>query len=120
MKRWMILLAVATVAIPALASSDANTTDTNDAYDMTVNMRKLGCALGLSLNQLDEMSASYAHFNEAMKNVGKSDESNRADLTKKAVDENFKTMKYILKPAQYSKYEKLIMQTLANRGIIEK
>lgn len=111
-------LAVVLATVPAMASGEANATGVNDAYDMSVDMRKLGCALGLSLNQVDEMSASYARFNEAMKNVGKADKNERTTLTEQAVRENFKAMKLILKPTQFNKYEQLITVTLVNRGII--
>ena len=83
------MLTMALAAVAAPAAETAEAAGYSQSYDMTVS--------------------------EAAKSAGES----RYAMVKKAVEENFKEMKFILKPAQYEKYKRLITVTLINRGILQ-
>ncbi len=119
MKRWFVMLTMALAAVAAPAAETAEAVSYSQSYDMTVDMRKLGCVLGLTFRQMDDFDYSYERFNQTMSEAAKSAGESRDAMVKKAVEENFKEMKFILKSAQYEKYKRLITVTLINRGILQ-
>lgn len=112
------MLSIALTAVAAQAAETAEMTGQAPQYDMTVDLRKMGCVLGLTFRQMDNFDYSYERFNRTMADVAKTDAASRPAMVEKAVTENFKEMKLILKPAQYDKYRRLITVTLINRGIL--
>ena len=86
-------------------------------YDFTVNYRRLGCFLGMSLNQLENFKLFFDKFNENMHFAYyECAESTRDSVVKNIVNKNVKEMCYILNDEQHKKYLILMNTTLRNRG----
>ncbi len=88
-----------------------------EAYDMSVNMRKLGEALGLTLDQMDAVECIHTTFNAEMQFAAQASKEDRKALVNRAVNNDIKWMKYILDEKQYRKYLLLLNTTLNNRGL---
>ena len=90
----------------------------NNVYDMSVNMRKLSVALGLTVDQIEAVETVHNTFNAEMlfaAHYGTKEE--RDAQVKKAVEKDIKWMNYILTKDQYRKYLVLLNATLNNRGL---
>ena len=87
-------------------------------YDMTVNMRKLSVALGLTLDQMEAVETVHNTFNAEMQFAAHyNTEEEREAQVKKAVEKDIRWMNYILTKDQYRKYLMLLNTTLNNRGL---
>lgn len=86
-------------------------------YDFTINYRRMGCFLGMTLDQLNDFEIFFNSFKESMRFAyyGCSEDS-RDSVVKNAVNKNIREMRYILNEDQYKKYLLLINTTLRNRG----
>ena len=87
-----------------------------EAYDMSVNMRKLSVALGLNKDQMEAVESIHNTFNAEMQLAAQADESDRKELVNKAIDRDIKWMHYVLNQKQYRTYLMLLNATLNNRG----
>lgn len=87
-----------------------------EAYDMSVNMRKLSVALGLNTDQMEAVESIHNTFNAEMQLAAQADESDRKELVNKAIDRDIKWMHYVLNQKQYRTYLMLLNATLNNRG----
>lgn len=86
-------------------------------YDFTVNYRRLGCCLGMSINQLEEFKLFFDQFNDNMHFAYyECEEAKRDSVVKNIVNKNVREMRYILNEKQYKKYLLLMNTTLRNRG----
>ena len=80
----------------------------NNVYDMSVNMRKLSVALGLTVDQIEAVETVHNTFNAEMQFAAHYDtEAERDAQVKRA----------ILTRDQYRKYLVLLNATLNNRGL---
>lgn len=89
-----------------------------EAYDMSVNMRKLGVALGLTLDQMEAVENIHTTFNAEMQLAAHADDKDRKEMVSKAVERDIKWMHYVLDEKQYHKYLLLLNTTLKNRGLV--
>ena len=87
-------------------------------YDMTVNMRKLSVALGLTVDQIEAVETVHNTFNAEMQFAAHyTTKEEREAQVKKAVEKDIRWMNYILTKDQYRKYLLLLNTTLNNRGL---
>lgn len=85
-------------------------------YDFTVNYRRLGCCLDMSLDQLDVFKLFFDKFKDNMLFAyNECSEASRDSVVKNIVNKNVKEMRYILNEKQYKKYLLLMNTTLRNR-----
>ena len=86
-------------------------------YDFTVNYRRLGGFLDMSVEQLEDFKLFFDQFKDNMLFAyNECSESSRDSVVKNIVNKNVKEMRYILNEKQYKKYLLLMNTTLRNRG----
>lgn len=119
MKRLFMAVAVAMLSITATFAAEENAANVNNvnAYDMSVNIRKLGVTLGLTLDQMESVSDIHRNFCGEMMLASQADSDERQALVEKAVTKDLKYMRYILTDDQFGKYRVLLNTTLNNRGL---
>ena len=83
--------------------------NTTEAYNMTVNMKSLAHALGLTNDQVESVTE--------MMFAAQYGKDERSKMVEKAVNKDLAYMNYILNKDQYRKYVMLLNITLANRGL---
>ena len=87
-----------------------------EAYDMSVNLRKLSVALGLTSDQIEAVENIHSTFKAEMQMAALAEDNDRLERVKKAVDRDIKWMHYVLDEKQYRRYLMLLNTTLRNRG----
>jgi hypothetical protein len=86
-------------------------------YDFTVNYRRLGVCLGMTLDQMDEFKLVFDQFkNDMMFAYTDCEGLTRDSVVRNSVLKNIKNTKFILDDKQYKKYLVLMNTTLNNRG----
>ncbi len=115
----MILMAVAMLSMTTatFAANEENEATTAAAYNLNVNINRLGEALELNIDQQEAMKDIHTNFNAEMMNAGQADKADRKVLVDKAIEKDLKYVKSILSNNQYHKYLLLLNTTLNNRGI---
>ena len=115
----IVLLVVAMFSMTMSYAENENNNAVQDVqnYDMTVNMRKLAVALGLTLDQMEVVSDIHRNFCSEMMVAAYADGDSRAALVEKAVDKDVRYMRYVLDSKQYDRYMTLLNATLENRGL---
>ena len=88
-----------------------------EAYDMTVNIRKLAVTLGLNFDQMEAVQDIHHQFAQEMMMAATADSDEREALVDKAVKKDVRYMHYVLDEKQYKKYLLLLNTTLYNRGL---
>ena len=88
-----------------------------EAYDMTVNMKKLSQALGLTMDQVESVAEVHKTFSSEMMFAAQYGKDERTKMVEKAVNKDLAYMNYILNKDQYRKYVMLLNVTLHNRGL---
>ena len=88
-----------------------------EAYDMSVNMRRLSVALGLTTDQIEAVETIHNTFNAEMQLAANAKEDDRQELVNRAVERDIKWMHYVLDQKQYRNYLTLLNITLNNRGL---
>ena len=88
-----------------------------EAYDMTVNMKKLAQALNLSDDQVEGVAEIHKTFSSEMVFAAQYGKEERAKMVEKAVNKDLAYMHFILNKDQYRKYLTLLNVTLVNRGL---
>ena len=118
MKR-LFLTVVAALALTATYAKDekANNVNNANAYDMTVNMSKLGDALKLTVDQMESVADVHKTFCGGMLIASKAKEEERKELMNKAITKDLRYMHYLLNDKQYRTYVMLLNTTLNNRGL---
>ena len=91
--------------------------NTTEAYNMTVNMKSLAHALGLTNDQVESVAEVHKTFSTEMMFAAQYGKEERAKMVEKAVNKDLAYMNYILNKDQYRKYVMLLNITLANRGL---
>jgi len=117
MKRlFLMTIAMLSMTMTFAENEKAENVTNVEAYDMSVNMRKLSVALGLNTDQMEAVESIHNTFNAEMQLAAQADESDRKELVNKAIDRDIKWMHYVLNQKQYRTYLMLLNATLNNRG----
>ena len=113
-----MLVAMMTMSMAYAENENNNATaEAAKAYDMTVNMRKLAVALGLTTDQMEAVNDIHNQFCNEMMLAAKATGDERTNLLNAAVKKDIRYMHYVLNDSQYEKYLMLLNLTLANRGL---
>ena len=115
----IVLLVVALFSMTLTYAENENNNNVQDvkAYDMTVNIRKLAVALGLTLDQMEIVADIHSNFCNEMMLAAYAEGDDRTNLVDKAVAKDIRFMHYVLNEKQYKKYVMLLNLTLSNRGL---
>ena len=97
-----------------LESSEATAAN---AYDMSVNFRKLGEALELTTDQMEAVENIHHTFCGEMMMAAQANKDDRKNIVNTAVNKDLRYMRYVLTKEQFRKYNLLLQTTLFNRGI---
>ena len=111
------MVAVLSMTMTFAENEEAKNVNNVEAYDMSVNMRKLSVALGLTTDQMEAVENIHNYFNAEMQLAALADEADRKAMVKKAVERDIKWMHYVLDQKQYRTYLMLLNTTLNNRGL---
>lgn len=118
MKRlFMLMIAVLSMTMTFAENENTKSVNNVEAYDMSVNMRKLSVTLGLTTDQIEAVENIHNTFNAEMQLAAQADSADRQERVKKAVDRDIKWMHYVLDEKQYRTYLTLLNATLNNRGL---
>ena len=118
MKRlFLTTLAMLSMTMTFAESEEAKSVKNVEAYDMSVNMRRLGVTLGLTIDQMEVVENIHNTFNAEMQQAAHAKEDDRQELVNKAVERDIKWMHYVLDQKQYNNYLTLLNTTLNNRGL---
>ena len=113
----LMMVAMMTMTIANAENENNNATETANAYDMTVNMRKLAVALGLNFDQMEAVQDIHHQFCNEMMMAAQATGDERTALVEQAVKKDVRYMHYVLDEKQYKKYLLLLNTTLYNRGL---
>jgi hypothetical protein len=115
----IVLMVVAMLTMTVAFAENENTSAVKsvEAYDMTVNMRKLAVTLGLTFDQMDAVEEIHRQFCNEMMLVPYAKEDEKETLLDNAVKKDVRYMRYILNDKQYRTYLLLLNTTLHNRGL---
>jgi hypothetical protein len=118
MKR-LFLVVVAMLSMTMTFAENETTKSQNnvEAYDMTVNMKKLGQVLELSKDQIEAVAEIHKTFCAEMLFAAQYGKEERDQLVDKAVKKDVAYMGYVLNKEQYRRYVMLLNVTLHNRGL---
>lgn len=118
MKRlFLMTLAMLSMTMTFAENEETKNVTNVEAYDMSVNMRKLSVALGLTTDQMEAVENIHNTFNAEMQLAAHTNENDRQERVNKAVERDIKWMHYVLDEKQYRKYLMLLNTTLNNRGL---
>jgi len=118
MKRlFLMTLAMLSMTMTFAENEETKNVTNVEAYDMSVNMRKLSVALGLTTDQMEAVENIHNTFNAEMQLAAHTNENDRQERVNKAVERDIKWMRYVLDEKQYRKYLMLLNTTLNNRGL---
>ena len=107
---------------PVIANVDSISARINKVYNAEdlffhCNYRRVGCFLGITLEQLDDMSRCMDQFNKDILFASEADNDfSRRLIIYNSIQKHIRYMKYILNENQYKKYLLLFNTTLQNRG----
>lgn len=117
MKKYLIMLVMLFTMSVSMYAEDNNATEI-EKYEVKVNAKKLGDCLQLSSDQYDAVETVVNELSsDLMFAAVECNNTNRAMVTKNAIDKNIKYMSYILNQEQYHKYLTLLNATIRNRKI---
>ena len=113
----LMVVAMLSMTMSYAENENAENTLSVEAYDMTVNMRKLAVTLGMTFDQMEAVEEIHRHFCAEMMFAANANKDEREELVDKAVKKDVRYMRYILDQEQYRKYLILLNTTLRNRGL---
>ena len=113
----LMFVAMMTMTVANAENENNNTVQVANAYDMTVNMRKLAVTLGLTMDQMEAVQDIHHQFCNEMMLASQADGDERTTLVEQAVKKDVRYMRYVLEEKQYKKYLMLLNATLLNRGL---
>ena len=118
MKRlFLMTIAMFSMTMTFAENEEATNVTNVEAYDMSVNMRKLCVALDLNADQIEAVESIHNTFKAEMRLAAQADANDRQELVNRAVDRDVKWMRYVLNQKQYRTYLMLLNTTLNNRGL---
>ena len=112
-----MVVAMFTMTMSFAENENNSTLNSAEAYDMTVNMRKLAVALGLTVDQMEAVQDIHTAFCNEMMLAANADADEREAMVNNAVKKDVRYMHYILNDKQYKTYLMLLNATLHNRGL---
>ena len=113
----LMVVAMFTMTTSFAENENNNAVKSVEAYDMTVNMRKLAVTLELTSDQLEAVQDIHNAFCKEMMLAATAHSSEREALVDTAVKKDVRYMHFILDEKQYKKYLSLLNTTLINRGL---
>ena len=115
----IVLMVVAMMTMTMGFAENENTTALKgiEAYDMTVNIRKLAVTLGLTFDQMEAVEDIHHQFAQEMMMAATADSDERDTMVDQAVKKDVRYMHYVLNDKQYRTYLMLLNATLINRGL---
>ena len=113
----LMVVAIFTMTTSFAENENNNAVNNVQAYDMTVNMRKLAVTLGLTTDQVEAVQDIHTAFCNEMMLAAHAQNDEREALVDQAVKKDVRYMHYILNDKQYKKYLMLLNATLVNRGL---
>ena len=115
----IVLTMVALMSMTMTFAENENAANVNntEAYNMTVNMKKLGQALNLSKDQVESFAEIHKTFSAEMQFAAQASGEEREKMVNKAIGKDLAYMDYILNRDQYRRYVMLLNMTLHNRGL---
>lgn len=113
----LTIVAMLSMTMTFAENENMNALNTTEAYDMTVNMKKLSQALGLSKDQVEGVAEVHKTFGAEMMFAAQYGKEERAKMVEKAINKDLAYMNYMLSDTQYRKYLMLLNLTLVNRGL---
>ena len=118
MKRlFMVVVAMLSTTMTFAENENAANLNNAEAYNMTVNMKKLGQALNLSKDQVESFAEIHKTFSAEMMFAAQASGEERQKMVDKAIGKDLAYMNYILSHDQYRRYVMLLNITLINRGL---
>ena len=118
MKRlFLTMVAVLSMTMTFAENENAASLNNTEAYDMTVNMKKLAKTLNLTTDQVESVAEIHKTFAAEMMYAAQSKGEERNKMVEKAIKKDLAYMDYILNKEQYHKYVMLLNITLLNRGL---
>ena len=119
MKRlFMVVVAMLSMTMTFAENENAANLNNTEAYNMTVNMKKLSQALSLSKDQIESVAEIHKTFcAEMMFAAQTASGEERSKMVEKAINKDLAYMDYVLSAEQYRKYVTLLNITLYNRGL---
>lgn len=118
MKRlFLVVVAVLSMSMAFAENENNNSVNEMKAYDMKVDIDRLGMALGLTADQKESVADIHRTFCGEMMIASQAHKDDRKELVDKAVVKDLKYMRYILTQEQFNKYRMLLNTTFNNRGI---
>ncbi len=115
----LMVVAMLSMTMSYAENENANNAQVTEAYDMTVNMRKLAVTLDMTLEQMEAVEDIHHNFCNEMMLAAHAEPSERKALVEKAVKKDMRYMRYVLGKEQYRKYLILLNATLHNRGLMQ-
>ena len=116
-KMILTMVAMMTLASGFAKTSHHRVTTTSEAYDMTVDMRRLAAKLDLTDYQMEAVQVIHSQFTDAMLSAALSPRFERRAKVHQAVGKDVHQMKRVLDDKQFRTYMLLLGTTLHNRGI---
>lgn len=119
MKKIVLVMVAMVSACATFAKDTEKMTGVDDIYDMSMNIRRLGETLGLTLDQMETVRDLHDKFCIDMFEAGKADNTERKAMVEEAVERNKRYMAFVLNDKQNAKYDLLLDTTLCNRGLVK-
>jgi hypothetical protein len=118
MKRlFLVVVAMLSMTMTFAENENAANLNSTEAYNMTVNMKKLGQALNLSKDQIESVAEIHKTFSAEMLFAAQASGEEREKMVDNAVKKDLAWMDYVLNRDQYRRYAMLLNMTLVNRGL---
>ena len=113
----LMVVAMFTMTMSFAENENNSAVKSVEAYDMTVNMRKLAVALDLTSDQIEAVQDIHTAFCNDMMLAAYAHADERNAMVEQAVKKDVRYMHYILNEKQYKTYLLLLNTTLKNRGL---
>lgn len=115
----IVLTMMALLTMTMTYAENENTTSMQgvEAYNMSVNMKKLAVALGLNFDQMEAVADIHHNFCNEMMLAAHAEGEEKEALLDNALRKDIRYMRYVLDEKQYKKYLMLLNATLRNRGL---
>ena len=113
----LMVVAMFTMTMSFAENENNSAVKSVEAYDMTVNMRKLAVALDLTSDQIEAVQDIHTAFWNDMMLAAYAHADERNAMVEQAVKKDVRYMHYILNEKQYKTYLLLLNTTLKNRGL---
>lgn len=117
MKKIVLVMVAMVSFCSAFAKNNEKVNGVDGLYDMSMNIRRLGETLGLTLDQMETVRDLHDKFCIEMFEASKADAADRKAMVEEAVSRNKRYMGYVLGKNQSAKYDMLLDATICNRGL---